>query len=105
MEATESKTCPACGAALPAGATFCPACAKEITARESVSLPKKRRWRRVLPVCLAAIVVLAVAAVIAVPKIRAAWAASRPAPLVTDVHWTDDGDFGWTMPKGGKAYS
>ena len=24
---------------------------------------------------------------------------------MTDVHWTDDGDFGWTMPKGGKAYS
>ena len=104
MEETKKTTCPHCGAELPADAAFCPNCAAELKGRETVLPPKKRHWRRALPICLAAVVVLAIAAVFAVPKLMTAWAESHTAPLITDAHWTEDGDFGFTLPRGAKAY-
>lgn len=44
-KAQQGKTCPHCGAPLPAEASFCPHCARSINQRQKVS-PPSARWRR-----------------------------------------------------------
>ena len=51
----EKKTCPHCGAPLPAEASFCPRCAATLTERTAMTMPRTGRRRlRLLAACLAA---------------------------------------------------
>ncbi|OUQ77706.1 zinc-ribbon domain-containing protein [Flavonifractor sp. An100] len=56
-----TKTCPYCGAQLPAGASFCPRCARSIRAQKTIQ-PPSHLWGKVLRWGLAAAVAIAVVA-------------------------------------------
>ena len=63
---TAGKTCPHCGAALPAEASFCPCCAHALTRRETFEPPRYRtyRQRRRIHLSVLAVLVLLLAAVL-----------------------------------------
>lgn len=62
--AVRTKPCPACGAALPERAVFCPHCAQDLHPRRRMDPPRHRQRRLrpvLLPVVLAALVLLGAA--------------------------------------------
>ena len=80
----EIKSCPHCGAQLPAGASFCPHCAQTISERNEIT-PPRHVTRRALYSALMVLLILAVA--------LAAWTYTRPKVYdngTAEVIYTDD---------------
>ena len=53
------NNCPHCGSELPEGVTFCPVCARGLVEKREAGAPRPGAVRRLLPVCLAAVLALA----------------------------------------------
>lgn len=73
----EKKTCPHCGAQLPAKASFCPRCAQSVNRRREVSPPRhmtRRALYSALLILFAAVLALA----------AAAWVVTRPQSFSSD---------------------
>ena len=53
------KRCKHCNAPLPNDALFCPYCETELVEKMQLSVPKPRHWRKILPLLLLAVLILA----------------------------------------------